>query len=219
MILSVVVFILFNFLALEEVTNEDVVVLFGAFDTQYVAKGYVWLLLTSAFVHFSLIHLIFNMTAYYQLGRIIEQFYSEKVIISVFVLSAIVGSLFTYIGSVLLDTDILSIGASGGVFGMLGLIFAGSVRNVRYGAGLPIPKETFYPTIALSILISFLPFVNWLAHLGGFLMGFGLGYLLKTSNDSLFDPSDRYIKIWTYRLALGALMVSFSMFFLNIFIG
>lgn len=93
--------------------------LFGLFqlDKEAVRAGEWWRLITVALVHGNLVHLFFNMYALYIVGPIVELLYGPVRFAAFYVASAAAGSVASYL--VLEDP---SVGASGAVFGMFGLI-------------------------------------------------------------------------------------------------
>lgn len=164
-------------------TRADGVEFLGVFNTVAFEIGFVWTAITSNFLHVDLIHLLFNMFALYQIGNIIEQFYSGRKVLILYTIAGLTGSIFTYLFyGLFLDVTIDSLGASGAVYGLFGLLFAGAFKNNRYGyGGVPIEPQQLYPTLFLGIIISLSPQINLAAHLGGFLMGVLLSRIFDSS--------------------------------------
>jgi rhomboid protease GluP len=162
-----------------EITGREAILVFGTLDTFFVERGFVWLLVTANFLHFEIYHFVLNMFALFHYGKTVEYNYSDKVLFSTYVLGGVGASLMTLIGSAVLDERILSVGASGGIIALLGLLLAGTIRNNKQGEDLILRKQTLYFDLFLIIVISLLPQVNWLAHLGGFIVGFVMGYIFK----------------------------------------
>ncbi|HET8863694.1 MAG TPA: rhomboid family intramembrane serine protease [Solirubrobacterales bacterium] len=98
--------------------NSSILFDFGLFGP-YVAEGEWYRLLTSGFLHASIIHIGFNMFALYFLGRILEPGIGTARFVAVYLASLFAGSL----GALLLDPNALTIGASGAVFGIFGATF------------------------------------------------------------------------------------------------
>jgi membrane associated rhomboid family serine protease len=59
---------------------------------------------------------------------------------------------------------VFSVGASGAIFGLLGSF---AVLLVRLGYSI----QTLVPTLLINAVISFLPGIDWRAHVGGFIGG------------------------------------------------
>lgn len=135
-----------------------------------------WRILTSAFLHGGIIHLGMNMAALYFIGAPLEKWEGPWRLAALYFFSVITASLL----SLFLLPTASSVGASGGIFGLLGVILALLLRHRRvlprdFRAGLYRWLGTVLP---LNILISFAPSINWAAHLGGLVGGFLMGLIL-----------------------------------------
>jgi membrane associated rhomboid family serine protease len=80
-----------------------------------VAAGEPYRLVTSAFLHAGIIHLGFNMFALYFLGVLLEPAIGTVRFLGLYFVSVLAGSF----GALLLDPHTLTVGASGGVFGLM----------------------------------------------------------------------------------------------------
>ncbi|MCC6029031.1 MAG: rhomboid family intramembrane serine protease [Candidatus Korarchaeum sp.] len=131
----------------------------------YLISGRYETLITSMFLHANLIHLFLNMYALHILGKVAEISLGRAKFISLYFLSGLVGDLL----SCIIDSSSVSVGASGAIMGLLGYIVAMEYRVTG----------RFNPsTVLLAIFVIFGGFsanVDVLAHLGGFLVGLGLG--------------------------------------------
>jgi membrane associated rhomboid family serine protease len=123
-----------------------------------IAQGDYWRLITYSFVHAGLIHIGFNMLLLFQLGSLLEPAIGRVQFAVIWFVSVLSGAL----GSLLLDAG-GSVGASGGVFGLM----AAAVVILR-ARGFD-PMATGLPVlIGLNLLITFsLPGVSLGGHLGG----------------------------------------------------
>ena len=94
---------------------------------------YLWTLLTSVFLHESFAHLFVNMFSLFFLGKVCERIIGRKRFVWFYVIAGIVGSiffiLFAYLGSFFPRGDMLfgglgdyAVGASGALFGLLGIL-------------------------------------------------------------------------------------------------
>lgn len=124
-----------------------------------------WRLLTAAFLHGSLIHLAFNMFALYLFGPYIEQTLGRTRFIATYLTLAAASSAFVYW---LTAPNVLTIGASGVVFGMFGLALIFMIRTKQNFTGMLV-------LLAINGVISLQSGISWQGHLGGFLTGLTLG--------------------------------------------
>jgi len=140
-------------------------------------RGEWWRLLTSAFLHSGIAHLGFNMLCLYGTGRVTERMIGSTGFLLTYLTSAIVGSL----ASVAWNPAVVSVGASGAVFGVFGAFFAITLR-----AADTIPKPALQSVrasmgklLAINLAVGFfVPNVDVAAHIGGLVWGFAAGFLL-----------------------------------------
>ena len=81
-----------------------------------IADGEVWRIVTSGFMHYGFLHLLFNMYALYILGQLLEPALGRARFLLIYFVSLIAGS----VGALILDPNALTAGASGAVFGLMG---------------------------------------------------------------------------------------------------
>jgi membrane associated rhomboid family serine protease len=148
----------------------------GFVSLETVAGGEWWRILTSAFLHLGLLHLVMNMYVLYLYGPIAEHMYGHVEFLAIYLLCAAGGSVFT----ILAARDQQAAGASGAIFGVIGLLFA---ATRRHHAVLGREARTMLAGIGtyLVLLLVFtfaVPGISWTGHLGGLAVGAVLGFLL-----------------------------------------
>ena len=84
-----------------------------------VADGEPYRIVTAAFLHAGILHLAFNMFALYVLGTLLEPAIGTARFLGIYTVSVLAGSL----GALLLSPDQLTVGASGGIFGLMAAAF------------------------------------------------------------------------------------------------
>jgi membrane associated rhomboid family serine protease len=141
-----------------------------------VAQGEWWRIFTSAFFHLGPIHLAFNMYVLYLYGQIAERMYGRIEFAAIYLLCAAGGSVLT----ILVDPDQSAAGASGAIFGVIGLLF---VVSRRHHAVLGREARTMIAGIGsylvfLLVFTFIVPNISWTGHLGGLIVGAILGFLL-----------------------------------------
>jgi len=150
-----------------------------ALDKIAVANGEYWRLWTVTLLHApnNLLHLGFNMYALYLVGPLVERLYGSRLFVLFYLLCAAGGS----VGSFVFGDAQLSVGASGAVFGMFGLVLASTRRHNplldRRSRGLVAQIGTL---ILINLAFGFLAwaFIDNAAHLGGLISGLWLGFLI-----------------------------------------
>lgn len=136
-----------------------------------VADGEWYRLVTSGFLHVGLIHLGFNMFLLYRLGQLVEPVLGRLRFTIAYVVSLLSGSL----GVILLQPDRLAVGASGAVFGLMGVTVA-----VMRSRGIDPFSTGLGGLIVLNLIITFtIPNVSIGGHVGGLLGGLAVGYLFS----------------------------------------
>lgn len=131
-----------------------------------VADGEMYRLLTSAFLHFGLTHLAFNMLALYFVGPPLEVALGRARFLTLYLVSALGGSVLVY----LLTLNALTAGASGAVFGLFGATFV-------VGKRLNMDVRSVMAIIVLNLAFTFIiPLftsqnISWQGHIGGLVTG------------------------------------------------
>lgn len=141
-----------------------------------VARGQLWRLLTCGFLHHDPLHLLLNALAMLGLGKRAEAVWGPVRLLLVFFLAVVGGALLSQLGG-----GALSVGASGGVFGVMGALVAFAWRR-RSRLG-PLLRDALgrelVPWIFLNLAVgALIPAIDNLAHVGGLLTGALVGALL-----------------------------------------
>ncbi len=132
-------------------------------------------LLTAMFTHASLGHLGSNMIALYGAGMYLEEKFGSKRFLICYLLSGILGEFIgCAAGHFVFHRSYLSVGASGAVFGLFGMLIVLSVRKQMFR----IPFIRILLFIALSIGDALTEQgVDLLGHAGGFIVGIVIGLI------------------------------------------
>lgn len=135
---------------------------------QINGNGQWWRIFTGGFGHFDIIHLAMNMYGLYIFGSILERRLGPGRFALAYMTTLIGGSF----GALLLSVLSLTMGASGAVFGLLGLTVM-MYRSER----INIAQSSLGPVLLLMLFVSFRGGVSLGGHAGGFLAGLVLGAL------------------------------------------
>jgi membrane associated rhomboid family serine protease len=139
-----------------------------------------WRLLTHAFVHANLLHLVFNLSFLLNVGPALERSMGSLKFLALYVVAALGGGIAVCLvyplgGSV--------VGGSGALFGMMGALVAWNMHSGRHlFAFLEFEgPRRLLSMIAVNLLLGFvIPFVSNTGHVGGLLAGFAVTFLFLT---------------------------------------
>jgi len=167
--------------------NPNLLYKFGALvNINFIGTNYIELfrLVSSVFLHAGLLHLMCNMYSLYVIGPQLESFFGKTKFLFIYIGSGIIGNLLSLC---FLPDNVVSVGASGAIFGLLGsLIYFGYHYRV-YLSG--VIKSQIIPLIILNLGIGFVASgINNFAHIGGLIggillsMAVGVKYKSKKSD-------------------------------------
>jgi rhomboid protease GluP len=155
----------------------EVLVRYGANFGPYTLSGQWWRLLSYMFLHGSLIHIAFNMWCLWDLGALAENLYGRWTFAVVYLLTGVAGG----VASVGWNPSVLSVGASGAVFGLAGALLA-SFYLGEFSLGAVAIKGTLRSLalfIGINVLFgSMFPGVDQACHIGGLISGLIAGALI-----------------------------------------
>ncbi|MGH2513003.1 MAG: rhomboid family intramembrane serine protease [Candidatus Limnocylindrales bacterium] len=141
-------------------------------DKSAVAGGEYWRLFTVVLLHENFLHIAFNMYALYLVGPIVERMYGWKLFLFMYLACGLAASVASFEFG---DPNIGSVGASGAIFGLFGVLFmAGRVHRPvldRQSRGLAAQIGTL---IVLNLVLGFTfgaGSIDNFAHVGGLLAG------------------------------------------------
>ncbi|VVA11065.1 PREDICTED: RHOMBOID [Prunus dulcis] len=147
----------------------------GALDWDKVEhKHQGWRLFTCIWLHAGVIHLVANMLSLVFIGIRIEQQFGFVRVGIIYLLSGFGGSIL----SSLFIRKNISVGASGALFGLLGAMLSELITNWTIYTNKVAALLTLLVIIAINLSIGILPHVDNFAHIGGFLTGFLIGFVL-----------------------------------------
>jgi membrane associated rhomboid family serine protease len=130
---------------------------------QGVAHGQWWRIVTSGFLHEDFLHIGFNMLVLYYLGIMLEPALGRLKFALIYAVSLLTGSL----GALLVSPHVLTVGASGAIFGIMGA--AAVEMRARQ---IPIMQSGVGTLIVLNLIISFTGSnISWGGHIGGLIGG------------------------------------------------
>jgi rhomboid protease GluP len=153
-------------------TRSQVALRLGA-NARALLEAQPWRILTAALLHGSFLHLYMNGIALLALGTVLERLMGPARTLAVFLWSAAVGGVL----SGLAHEAGYAVGASGGIFGLLGALAAVHLAaRERIPAGFRQPLQWWLLILGINLLLPVVvPIIDAWGHFGGALAGGGLG--------------------------------------------
>lgn len=165
----------------------------GAVSSGAIQSGQIWRLLSGTFLHAGLIHLLVNIYSLCVIGMQLENFVGKKKFLTIYLISAISGSLMSSIFS-----TTISVGASGAIFGLLGsMLYFGYHYRLYLGNVL---RAQIIPLILMNLFLGFMiSGIDNAAHIGGLIGGYLTTMALGiTGKSSKTDQMNGYIVLVVY---------------------
>ncbi|EXC34104.1 Inactive rhomboid protein 1 [Morus notabilis] len=192
-----------------------------------VDRNQGWRLITCIWLHAGVIHLLANMLSLVFIGIRLEQQFGFVRVGLIYLISGLGGSILS---SLFIQRNI-SVGASGALFGLLGAMLSELLTNWTIYTNKAAALFTLIVIIAINLAVGILPHVDNFAHIGGFLTGFLLGFVLLIRPqfgyiESRHHPANSHVKskhkAYQYILLLAAvalLIVGFTLGLVMLFKG
>ena len=138
----------------------------GIQDNDAIRAGQWWRIITAIFLHLGVIHLLFNCYVLWITGRYVEEEFGGRLMFLIYMTSGILGFVASFYA------NIGGGGASGAISGLLGAIL---VRRWLLDGSFDHPMARYALILSLlSAVFSFMPGINYVAHLVGFIAGAGI---------------------------------------------
>lgn len=152
------------------------------------SEGQYYRFFTSIFTHFGLEHLFGNMVVLIALGARIEGIAGRVNYFIIYITTGLVGSVLSYADCYYNDTYDYAAGASGAIFGLLGVLVVIAVANKGRVRDLSLTNMLIL--LILTVVNGFLSEgIDNVAHVGGFAAGLIAGVLLMLTNQKVVNRS------------------------------
>lgn len=153
--------------------SSETLINFGANYDLLTKDGEYYRLFTSMFLHIGIMHLICNMYSLFIIGKEIENLFGKVKFLIIYIGSGLCGSIL----SLAFNSNTVSAGASGAIFGLLGsLLYFGYYYRTYLGATI---KSSILPVIIINLVIGFLSSnIDNACHIGGLVGGIFLTMLV-----------------------------------------
>jgi rhomboid protease GluP len=174
-------------IATHSVGNDALLLKLGALPDNGELNGQYWRFVTYSFLHFNWAHLLVNTLLLLWVGRILEKgvgtsltgaIYASSVLSSATVI-LLVHSCYPKVGA--------TVGASGGIFGLLGAALVVSYRDAGFFGQASRLRTWLWLALLIGLGISFFPKISMAGHIGGLIGGALLASVAKVRRNALRD--------------------------------
>ena len=149
--------------------------------------NYLWTFVTSMFMHGGLFHIFANMFSLLFIGSLVERLLGAKRYFYFYMISGLLAGVFFVLSSKLIftgDFNTFAVGASGALFGIVGLLVLLTPNLPVFIFFIPIPVKMKYAGLGILVVLWFISIagdvpIGNTAHLGGFVVGIIYGLYLR----------------------------------------
>jgi rhomboid protease GluP len=162
-------------IATTSIGNDVALLKLGALPDNGQLHGEFWRIATYSFLHFNWLHLLLNVGLLFWVGRIVEQQVGTGRGALIYFVSALWSAAVILLVHNWHPKEGATVGASGGVFGLLG---AALIISYRENAE-PRLKMRLWIVLAAGFAVSLLPNISMAGHIGGIIGGVTTGLLVR----------------------------------------
>ncbi|MEA2507001.1 MAG: hypothetical protein QOH48_1619 [Actinomycetota bacterium] len=173
-----------------------------------IAQGQWWRLITPMFLHspFLIWHIVFNMMALFIYGPFVERAYGTRRFVALYFVTGFVAGAVSY---TLGPCNIYGLGASGAIFGVIGVLLVYLFKRRRSAAEGQFLRGLLV-LVGINFLIPFIiPGIDVFAHLGGLASGLVLGAGMDSGHSPPSSGGGRQLAAMALVVGLGLLLVVF----------
>lgn len=144
-----------------------------------------WRIVTGATTHGSILHVAMNCYAFYSFGKIFEMLSNRAHLAIVFLLAAIGGGIL----SLVFQPDGISVGASGGIVGLIGYLAVYAFRRRQFIS--PEFRKNLLVNIGFILVFGLVLYqvIDNFGHIGGLVTGALYGFV-QIPSDAHIDPRE-----------------------------
>jgi rhomboid protease GluP len=161
--------------ATNSVGNDDALLKIGALPDDGKLHGEFWRIFTYAFLHFNWLHLLLNVGLLFWVGRIVEKQAGARQGALIYFVSVLCSAAVILLVHNWYPKEGATVGASGGIFGLLGAALIISYRQQAE----PRLRNWLWIALAVGFGISLLPDISMAGHIGGIIGGLPTALLAK----------------------------------------
>ncbi|MGT2934108.1 rhomboid family intramembrane serine protease [Streptococcus catagoni] len=206
LLITILVFLAMQLMYGSLATSPQVVYHFGGM-YGYIVKEFpdqLWRLITPIFIHIGWNHFIINSLTLFFIGQLAERIWGSRQFLLLYILSGIMGNIFT----LFLSPNTVSAGASTSLFGLFAAIVILGLRS--HNACLKDLAKSYQSLIIINLILNiFMPNVSLVGHVGGVVGG---------ALASLFLPTKIAEESLNKKTQMASLLVYCAIIVLSIFL-
>ncbi len=207
-LILIIVFIYLLEASFNALYNDKAIIYLGAKWNEGINNGQLWRLFTYSFLHGNLIHLLLNIVALNAFGKEVESFYGSWKFLIIYSSSVWGGGLASYYFS-----SGLAIGASGGLFGIIGSLIIYFYKQKDFIEGAIFKFKSMYTLVIINIILGFIiPKIDNFGHLGGLLTGLITSWLIAPQYKLYVNENSGILSV----VEIKHFLKNTSLIFLNI---
>src|SRR5262249_55270555 len=148
----------------------------GSITADEIRAGQWWRALCATWIHGGLLHIIINLTGFYRLGQMVEEWYGSAQLIAIYVVIGVGGNLIAAAVRLLLSFYVGSAGGGGSAVlcGLMALVGTVGWRS-RTKSGRFLLFQILGAFLSIGVLGLIAPIIDTLGHLGGAAAGLIVG--------------------------------------------
>jgi membrane associated rhomboid family serine protease len=163
-------------IATHSVGNDTALLKLGALPDNGQLHGEFWRIATYSFLHFNWLHLLLNVGLLLWIGRIVEQQVGTGPGALIYFVSVLCSAAVILLAHNWHPKEGATVGASGGVFGLLG---AALIISYRQQSDDRLPMR-LWTALIVGFAVSLLPDISMAGHIGGVVGGVALALIVNT---------------------------------------
>jgi rhomboid protease GluP len=177
----------------------DALIAFGAkYGYAIIYGGQWWRLITAGFLHGGILHIGMNMWVFYDLGPRVDSVFGTWRYIVIYIASTVTG----YLASLYWSPNVLSIGASAGIAGLIGAMVGLGTRE-KHGL-IGAERNRYLQWMLMIVVMGFIiSGIDNAAHIGGFVGGFIVAYIAGSKGHARGDDTVWKTLAWATLAVVG----------------
>jgi rhomboid protease GluP len=174
----------------------------------YILAGQWWRLVTAMFLHAGLLHIGMNMWCLVDLGPQVESLFSTTKFTVLYLVTGVVGFVLSFWWSPMG----MSVGASGAIMGMIGVLIGASFHHGYLGKEY---RSQLWKWVIYIAIFGIFFNVDNAAHFGGLATGLALGYFIPEGE----PPTRPSENLWNSLAVLSVLIIAGSFALMTLQLG